>query len=66
VPSVAGGQLTRWLLGNAHDKGLRVSGSMHVTTRHRIPDKWEVRFTQVWSPRRGNTLTSCMYDLDYG
>jgi hypothetical protein len=30
--------LARWLLGNSHDKGLRVSGSLHVSTRHQIPD----------------------------
>jgi hypothetical protein len=29
--------LTRWLLGNAHHDGLRVSGIMQVSTRHRIP-----------------------------
>jgi hypothetical protein len=57
--------LTRWLLDNAHHEGLRVSGSLHVGTRHRILDKREARFTQVRSPRRGNTLTPCLSDFDY-
>jgi hypothetical protein len=53
-------------LSNANNEVLRVSGSLHVSTRHRIPDKRGARFTQVWGPWRGNTLTSCPSDLDYG
>jgi hypothetical protein len=58
--------VTRWLLDNAQDEGLRVSESLHVSTRHRILDKRGTRFTQVWDARRGNTLTSCLSHLDYG
>jgi hypothetical protein len=57
--------VTRWLLGNAHDEGLRVDEILHVSTRHRIPDKHGARFTQVRGPRRGKTLTFCLSDLDY-
>ena len=57
--------MTRWLLGNAHHEGLRVDGILHVSTRHRITDKRGASFTQVRGPRRGNTRTSCLSDLNY-
>ena len=47
----ATGRVTRWLLGNAHHDGLRVSGILQVSTRHRVPGKQRARFTQVRGPR---------------
>jgi hypothetical protein len=37
--------VTRGLLGNAHHEGLRVDGILQVSTRHRIPNEQEARFT---------------------
>jgi hypothetical protein len=64
------GQLTRGLLDNAHHEGIRVDGIMHVSMKQWIPNMRRERFTQVWSPRWGKTLThACliliMGEIDY-
>jgi hypothetical protein len=53
--------VTRWLLGNAHDEGLRVHGNLHVSTGHRIPDKRVARLPR--SGDLGEVIPLCLASL---